>query len=252
VNLWAVHLQVVQDFLFVTQVQVASRLGKARSFVSKCELGERRVDSSSFSSWRSCIRKICRSSPINKASASKLPHNFRINKWGVDMSDASDQRLLEALLDSWDRNNTILLNLLRVLPEGGLEARAMEGSPSIAGLFTHIHFVRLVFVFEDAPEFARDLPAEEWVVERDAGRIAQMLNESAKAVRDAVKSRVEAGQDMNLHYDHPVLLLQHMIWHEGYHHGQMKLALKVASRAMTDEEVGPVTWDVWMRKSKLS
>jgi len=55
------------------------------------------------------------------------------------MSDALDQRLLEALLDSWDRNNTVLLNLLRTLPEGGLEARAMEGSPSIAELFTHIH-----------------------------------------------------------------------------------------------------------------
>jgi hypothetical protein len=39
------------------------------------------------------------------------------------MPDAPDQRLLEALLDSWDRNNTILLNLLRALPESGLEAR---------------------------------------------------------------------------------------------------------------------------------
>src|SRR5262249_16541072 len=167
------------------------------------------------------------------------------------MSDALDQRLLEALLDSWDRNNAILLNLLRVLTEGGLEARAMEGSPSIAEMFTHIHFVRLVFVFEDAPEFARDLPEEERVVERDPGRIAQMLNDSAKAAPDAVKSRVEAGLDMNLHYDHPILLLQHMLWHEGYHHGQIKLALKVAGRPMTDEEAGPVTWGVWMRKSRI-
>ena len=164
------------------------------------------------------------------------------------MSNSQDQSLLEALLDSWDRNNTILVNLLRALPEGGLEARAMEGSPSVAQMFTHIHYVRLVFVFEDAPEFARELPEEEWAVERDRGRVAQMLNDSAKAVRDAVKSRVEAGRDMNLHYDHPVLLLQHMVWHEGYHHGQMKLALKAAGRPITNEEVGPVTWHVWMRK----
>jgi len=166
----------------------------------------------------------------------------------MDMSDAPDQRLLEALLDSWDRNNTILLNLLRALPEGGLEARAMEGSHSIAELFTHIHFVRLAFVVEDAPEFARDLPKEEWVAEREPDRIAQMLNESARAVRDAVKSRMESGQDMNLHYDHPILLLQHMVWHEGYHHGQMKLALKLAGHPMADEVAGPVTWGVWMRK----
>jgi uncharacterized damage-inducible protein DinB len=94
------------------------------------------------------------------------------------------------------------------------------------------------------------MPEEEWVDERDPGRIAQMLNDSAKAVRDAVKSRVEASQDMNLHYDHPILLLQHMLWHEGYHHGQIKLALKAAGRPMNDEEAGPVTWDVWMRKKR--
>ena len=165
------------------------------------------------------------------------------------MSDALDRTLLEALLDSWDRNNTILLNLLRALPDGGLETRAMEGGPSIAELFTHIHYVRLVLVSEDTPEFARELPKEEWLAERDPGRIAAMLNDSAKAVRDAVKGRVEAGREMNLHYDHPILLLQHMVWHEGYHHGQMKLALKLAGHPMTNEEAGPITWGVWMRKT---
>ena len=165
------------------------------------------------------------------------------------MPDAPDQTLLEVLLDSWDRNNTILLNLLRALPDGGLEARAMEGSPSVAELFTHVHFVRLVFVFEDAPECARELPKQEWVAERDPDRIAQMLNDSARAVRDAVKSRVETGRDMNLHYDHPILLLQHMLWHEGYHHGQVKLALKLADRPIANQEAGPVTWRVWMNKT---
>ena len=165
------------------------------------------------------------------------------------MPNAPEQHLLDALLDSWDRNNTILVNLLRALPQGGLEVRAMEGSPSVAGLFTHIHFVRLVFVSEDAPESARELPEEEWAFERDPGRIAQMLNESATVVREAIKSAVQAGRDMQVHYDHPVLLLQHMLWHEGYHHGQIKLALKLAGCPITDQEAGPLTWGVWMRKS---
>ena len=51
------------------------------------------------------------------------------------MSNAPDQRLLDALLDSWDRNNTIMLNLLRALPEGGLEVKAIESSPSVAQQF---------------------------------------------------------------------------------------------------------------------
>lgn len=164
------------------------------------------------------------------------------------MVDAPDEGLLEALLDSWDRNNTILVNLLRFLPKGGLEATVMEGSPSVANMFSHIHYVRLVFVSEDAPEFARALPEEEWGSESDPGRIAQMLNDSATAVRDAVKGRLEAGRDMNLHYDHPILLLQHMIWHEGYHHGQIKLALKLTGRPLTNQQAGPVTWRVWMNK----
>jgi uncharacterized damage-inducible protein DinB len=169
------------------------------------------------------------------------------SRYHGNMSGTPDQHLLDALLDSWDRNNTILVNLLRALPEGGLEARAIASSPSVAELFAHIHYVRLVFVFEDAPEFAGNVPEEEWVVERDRDRVAQMLNDSAR-VRDAVKGRVLSGRDMDLHYDHPILLLQHMLWHEGYHHGQIKLALKVAGRPMTDDEAGPLTWDVWMRK----
>jgi uncharacterized damage-inducible protein DinB len=168
------------------------------------------------------------------------------------MSSAHDQSLLHALLDSWDRNNTILLNLLRALPEGGMDARVMEGSPSVAQMFTHIHHVRLVFISEDAPEFApvgfKELPGQEWVAERDSARLGEMLNESAKLVRDAVKSRIETGQEMKLHYDHPILFLHHMIWHEGYHHGQIKLALKAAGRPITNEQAGPVTWRVWMRK----
>jgi len=34
--------------------------------------------------------------------------------------------------------------------------------------------------------------------------IEQMLNESAHAVRDAVRNRVEAGRQMDRHYDQPL------------------------------------------------
>src|SRR6185312_14430930 len=114
--------------------------------------------------------------------------------------------LLAALLDSWDRNNIILVNLLRAIPVERLETRAMEDSPSVAELFAHIHYVRLVFVHEDAPEFSKQMPEKEWTAERDPVAMEQMLNLSAKAVRDAVKSRLESGQAMKVHYDHPILL----------------------------------------------
>jgi uncharacterized damage-inducible protein DinB len=165
------------------------------------------------------------------------------------MVNTTDQSLLDALLDAWDRNNTILLGLLRALPGGALNTRAMDSSPTFAQLFTHMHSVRLALVAEDAPEFSQGTPEEEWEDEHDPERIAQLLVSSAQVVKSAVRGRTEAGQDMDLHYDHPVLLLQHLIWHEGYHHGQIKLALKLAGHPWTDQQAGPGTWGVWMRKT---
>lgn len=165
------------------------------------------------------------------------------------VSEGPAGHLLEALLDSWDRNNTILVNLLRAIPEGAMDARATPTSPTIAQMFTHIHYVRLVLVEECAPEFAVEVPGEEWAADHDRDRVAGMLHESARVVRDAVKGRLEAGRPLDLHYDHPILLLQDMIWHEGYHHGQIKLALKATGRPLADEVIGPLTWGVFTRQT---
>ena len=157
--------------------------------------------------------------------------------------------LFDAVLNSWDRNNTILLNLLHALPDGGLEARAMDGSPSVSEMFNHIYHERMVSVLEEAAEFAGKVPDVEWDTERNVDRITQMLKESARRVRDAVKSRVEQGRQMDLHYDHPILLIQLLIFHEGYHHGQIKLALKASGHPLTNDQAGPLTWDIWRRRT---
>jgi len=160
--------------------------------------------------------------------------------------------LLDQLLDSWRRNNAIHLAMLHALPADALDLRAMAGSPTIGEMFTHIHYVRLVFVREDAPESAVDPPDRELAAERDPARIAAMLSTSASVVADAVSNKIDQQRDMDVHYDHPILLLQHMLWHEGYHHGQMKLALKLAGRTMSNEEAGPLSWRLWMNKRKIS
>ncbi len=166
------------------------------------------------------------------------------------MANTEPASLLDTLLDSWDRNNTITVNLLRALPEGVMDLTAAPSSPTIAQLFTHMHYVRLIFVEEDAPEFARPTPGGEWIAEHDRVRLEGWLHDSALAVREAVRHKVDTGGEMLRHYDHPILMLQHLIWHEGYHQGQIKLALKIAGKAFDDEEIGAVTWDVWMEKTQ--
>ncbi len=166
------------------------------------------------------------------------------------MGDAPDDGLLDALLDSWDRNHRITVNLLRALPPDSLGLRAADGSPTVAQMFTHMHYCRLVFAFENAPEVQASEPEDEWRDERDPARIEALLNESAVVLREAVRSRLASGRATDRHYDHPILMVQHFVWHEGYHHGQIKLALKRAGRALDDEEIGRSTWGVWMGKTR--
>jgi uncharacterized damage-inducible protein DinB len=164
------------------------------------------------------------------------------------MPPASDATLLEALLESWTRNHAIMLNLLRALPPGGLAARATPDGPTVAQQFMHLHHERLISVAEEAPEFARPVPADEWANDDDPERLAALLDDSAAVVRDAVRGRLDAGQPLDRHFGHPVLLLQLLLWHDGYHHGQIKLALKISGLALGDDVAGPLTWDVWRRR----
>ncbi|MGC4056434.1 MAG: DinB family protein [Paludibaculum sp.] len=164
------------------------------------------------------------------------------------MPEAPEQNLLEAILDSWDRGNIILLNLLRAVPPGGLEARATPTSHTVSEVFTHLHHERMISVLEEAPECAGPVPPREWIHEPDPDRIAQMLADSATRVRDSVRGRVESGRALELSYDHPILLLQLLIFHESYHHGQIKLALKLAGCPIPDAAAGPLTWDIWRER----
>ena len=97
--------------------------------------------------------------------------------------------VLDALLDSWDRNNVITTNLLRLVPDDAMDLTPIDGSPSIGQLFTHIHYCRLVFVFEDAPEFARPMPKDEWKRRTRSRSTGADVDDSAKAVREAVEGR---------------------------------------------------------------
>lgn len=157
---------------------------------------------------------------------------------------------LDAVLDAWDRHQRALIALLRLLPDGGLDARAMAGSPTVGQMFAHLHHERMVSVFENAPEHAGAVPAQEWAPERDPERIVRWLEESAWRVSDAVSGRTEADRALDLDFAHPVQLLVFLILHEGYHHGQIKLALKAAGVPLADRDVGPLVWEAWRDRGR--
>ena len=48
------------------------------------------------------------------------------------------------------------------------------------------------------------------------------------------------------------MLIQHLIWHEGYHQGQIKLTLKLVGHPLVDHDIGPRTWGLWRDKTDRS
>lgn len=151
----------------------------------------------------------------------------------------------DAVLDAWERHNRVLLNLLSLVPPHGLARRAADGSPTVAQMFTHMHHERMVSVQENAPECAGPVPTTEWVDEQSADRIADMLRASSACVRNAVLTRTHARRSFDLSFAHPVQLLHFLIFHESYHHGQIKLALKTAGTPIADADAGPLVWGLW-------
>ena len=53
------------------------------------------------------------------------------------MHISSDTPLLDTLLESWDRNNQILVNLLASVPASALDARALDDSKPIGWMIAH-------------------------------------------------------------------------------------------------------------------
>jgi uncharacterized damage-inducible protein DinB len=157
--------------------------------------------------------------------------------------------LLTAVLTGWDRHNEVLVNLLQAIPAETLGARAAQGSPTVAAMFSHMHHERLCSVLENVPETGAPKPEGEWRDDRDVERLATQLRDSAGWVRDAVARRVEEGRALDQDFAHPVHLIQFLIFHEGYHHGQIKLALKLSASPMPDDVAGPLTWHRWRARS---
>jgi len=83
----------------------------------------------------------------------------------------------------------------------GVRGEAVHGGQPLdsRSSFTHIPLCTTCFRLRGRPRVRQKLPEEEWPVERDSGGIAEMLNDN----------------------------------------GQMKLALKLAGRPITDREAGP-------------
>jgi len=156
--------------------------------------------------------------------------------------------LLEAILDSWDRQARIVNSVGSLVSKDTGNLRPAPGSWPIYLHLVHIHSTRQYFLgqFDEAaqnrlPSFPND---DDLSVE-DLDTIRNALALSSVAVRKAVGDALEKGIDKVGWYDNALLYLQHMVWHEGWHVGLIMQALRLGGHEPSDEWEGANIWGEW-------
>ena len=154
-----------------------------------------------------------------------------------------------ALLDSWDRQARIVKALADRIDDSNRHFKPSLDGWTIEYHLAHIHHVRRYWLSElDEPaalalEMALKDGWKELIVDLDA--IKGMLDISAAAVRKGVLVALEAGMENVGAYDNPVLYLQHMIWHEGWHVGLIVLALRMGGQEPPEAWDEANVWGQW-------
>jgi len=158
----------------------------------------------------------------------------------------------EELLDSWDRNCRIVESVAGLIDEQNRHAKPSADGMALDAQLAHIHSTRKFWLSQVAPEHASGLASsyadKQGTPLADLDAIRACLKASGKAVREAVQEGIRRGGPMkgeHAVYDNPVLLLQHMVWHDGWHVGLIFLGLRLNGQEPPEEWEEPNVWGQW-------
>jgi uncharacterized damage-inducible protein DinB len=160
--------------------------------------------------------------------------------------------MLDVLLESWDRQCTILDNLFELVTEDLKGKKPSPDGMPVFEQFAHVHNTRRFWLSKTDPAFLEgygrsyvQVSEDDWQPIEDLGELRALLKHSARAVRGATEKAVKEGKSRFGGYDHPVLFLQHMLWHEGYHFALVVLALRLAGAEPSEEWEEAHVWGLW-------
>ena len=155
----------------------------------------------------------------------------------------------EALLDSWDRQCRIVNAVAARIDESNRHLKPSEDGWPLDRQLAHIHNVRHSFLSNVAPTVAESVGksfVDGWQTPiQDLARIKELLLESGVAVREVVREALQNDVGQIGWYDNPILFLQHMVWHEGWHVGLIFLALRLAGQEPPEEWEETHVWGEW-------
>jgi uncharacterized damage-inducible protein DinB len=157
--------------------------------------------------------------------------------------------LSDALLDSWDRQCRIVDAVAGRIDEHNRGLRPSEEGWPIDHHLAHVHNVRRFFLSNVAPGRGAELGdafIDGWETPiQDLDQIKALLGQSGPAVGEALREAFASGVGQVGWYDHPVLFLHHLMWHEGWHVGLVFLALRRGGQEPPEEWEEENVWGLW-------
>ena len=160
--------------------------------------------------------------------------------------------LTEALLDSWDRQCRIVQAVASLIDDSNRHIKPSEDGWGVDQHLAHMHGTRKYFLSQVSPAHAANLQSSyrdtQGTPLEDLDSVKDCLSASGIAVREAVRAALISGGPMSgghAVYENPVLFLQHMVWHDGWHVGLIFLALRLNGQEPTEEWEEPNVWGLW-------
>lgn len=158
----------------------------------------------------------------------------------------------DLLFESWHRQCAILDSVASLINQQNRGFKPSEDGWPIDAHLAHMHGTRCYFLSQVAPDLCEGLPSafveDTRTPHSDLDYIKSCLTASGQAIEVAVRRGLEPGGPLSgghVVYDSPVLLLQHMVWHEGWHVGLIFLALRVNGQEPPEEWEERKVWGQW-------
>lgn len=142
----------------------------------------------------------------------------------------------DALLETWQIHNRIILYLLDGIPSEGLSDAAAPRQRTVADHLAHIHNVRLMWLKVAAPELLTGLEKTE--KEADRALLSASLETSGKAIEELLR---RSDGKIKGFKPHASAFVGYLISHEGYHSGKVDLILRMNGHALDDK----IHYGIW-------
>lgn len=146
---------------------------------------------------------------------------------------------MDALLETWRINARLNDYLLAAIPEEQLGTKLAKGK-SVAGNFTHIHNVRLMWLKASAPDLWETQSKFE---DADATReqLVAALNSSAAAIEALIARAGTPEGKIKGFKPHAAGFVGYLVSHETFHRTCAELALRQAGTQLPDK----IAYGIW-------